>query len=201
MSDKRDARRDQLRRDLIAAARRRIGRDGLAALRARDLARDVGCSLGAIYNVFEDLPALILAANQRTLIHLNEHLEAGQTAAAADTPTARLVALAHGYCDFAAAHPNHWRALFEHRTPDGGAVPPAFLTARDALFQHIAVPLAEVMPKADSDALALRAKTLFAAVHGVVAFWLEGRFDADGVTEQRVHAELENLIGAYARGS
>lgn len=198
MSDKRETRREALRERLVLAAHQRIGAQGLAALRARDLAKDVGCALGAIYNAFEDLDALVLTVNLRTLMALNAALTSGQADPATTAPTARLVALAHVYCDFAAAHPNHWRALFEHRMPQGTPVPSPFTEARDALFQHIATPLADVMPDADHAAVALRARTLFAAVHGVVAFWLEGRFDdADAAT---MKDELKDVIEAYARG-
>jgi AcrR family transcriptional regulator len=39
----------------------------IQALRARDVAQNVGCALGAIYNVFADLDALVLAVKERTL--------------------------------------------------------------------------------------------------------------------------------------
>src|ERR1700683_3000969 len=60
-------RRAALREALAASAQRIIGERGYQALRARDVARDVGCALGAIYSVFADLDALILAVKERTL--------------------------------------------------------------------------------------------------------------------------------------
>ena len=77
-------RREALRGALIDAAERHIATEGLAALRARDLAADVGCALGAIYLVFPDLGALASAVRERTLARL----EAGAAAAAAP-PDAR----------------------------------------------------------------------------------------------------------------
>jgi AcrR family transcriptional regulator len=50
---------------------------GLAALKARDLAREAGCSVGTIYNVFEHLEALILCVGSRTLAMLDRGLGAG----------------------------------------------------------------------------------------------------------------------------
>jgi len=55
MAGKVEARRAALRDALIHHAEIRIERDGLKNLRARDLAKDAGCALGAIYNVFGDL--------------------------------------------------------------------------------------------------------------------------------------------------
>lgn len=197
-SSKAALRRVRLAERLVAAGHKRVGEGGLAALRARDLAKDVGCAVGAIYNVFEDLDALTLAVNLRTLTALNEALAPDPAGDDRAAPTARLIALAHAYCAFAARHPRHWRAVFEHRLPEGASLPEPFLEARDALFGQIVEPLSAVMPEAGEAAVTLRAHTLFAAVHGIVAWWLDGRFEnADRAV---VRAELEALIRAYAKG-
>ena len=47
---------------------------GLAALKARDLAREAGCAVGTIYNVFEHLDELILCVGSRTLAMLDAAL-------------------------------------------------------------------------------------------------------------------------------
>src|SRR3954449_13416343 len=98
-------RRDKLRDALINAAERTIETDGLRALRARDLAAEVGCAVGAIYNAVADLDELIYAVNARTLAAL----EATFTAAGIDTQppegaTAQFVRLALAYLDFAVAN-------------------------------------------------------------------------------------------------
>ena len=199
MTERRSERRARLRESLIEAAHRRIGDQGLAALRARDLAQEVGCAVGAIYNVFDDLDALVLASSLRTLNALNEALVSAPPSASKDEPADRLVALALAYADFAAANPHHWRAVFEHRLPAGTTLPADFSEARDGLFRHIAEPLSALMPRAGREALALRSRTLFSAVHGVVELWLDGRFEAAGT--ESLKSELESLIRGYARGA
>src|ERR1700737_1223693 len=67
-----------LRERLIDAAERTIAANGLAGLRARDLAREAGCAVGTIYNVFEHLDELILCVGSRTLAMLDAALEAGR---------------------------------------------------------------------------------------------------------------------------
>src|SRR4051812_33343794 len=110
------SRREKLKDALIDAAERTIERDGLRALRARDLAAEVGCAVGAIYNAVADLDELIYAVNARTLAAL----EATFTAAGIDTQpsdgaTAQFVRLALAYLDFAVANPARWRAVFGHQ--------------------------------------------------------------------------------------
>src|SRR6476660_4392900 len=67
MSAKTTERRQELRGALIDAAERAIGAGGLEALQARELAEEVGCAVGAIYNVFPNLDALVFEVNARTL--------------------------------------------------------------------------------------------------------------------------------------
>ena len=64
------ARRRKLRDALITAAERTIAAEGLRGLKARELAYKVGCAVGAIYNVFDDLDDLIFAVNALTLEQL-----------------------------------------------------------------------------------------------------------------------------------
>src|SRR3954451_17464256 len=120
ITKKASLRRDEVRDALLAAAERMIEREGVRGLRARALADEVGCALGAIYNVVSDLDDLILAVNSRTLSALESRLrdaEQGADAKAAPIPRAisRLVRLALAYLDFAAEHKLRWRALFDHR--------------------------------------------------------------------------------------
>src|ERR1700682_1974898 len=64
----------RLRQALVGSAERRIVEAGLPALKARDLAEEVGCALGMIYKVFQDLDAIILTVNMNTLGRLDAAL-------------------------------------------------------------------------------------------------------------------------------
>src|SRR5262245_66505905 len=93
-------RRAQLRDALVAAAERTVEREGLRGLRARSLAKEVGCAVGAIYNAVEDLDELVLLVNARTLRALEAELAAadrGAEHAGPDAAIARLVRMALAY--------------------------------------------------------------------------------------------------------
>ena len=53
-----EKRRTELREKLIDIAERDIRDNGLSSLRARALAEEAGCAVGAIYNVFDDMTGL-----------------------------------------------------------------------------------------------------------------------------------------------
>src|SRR5688572_20925904 len=121
-------RRGALRESLVAAAGRAISERGVTGLKARELARETGCALGAIYNVFPDLDALVLAVNAKTLAELEAALRRAAASGVKGRAAAvdELVRLADAYLEFAAANGQRWRALFEHRSPPGKELPQAY---------------------------------------------------------------------------
>jgi AcrR family transcriptional regulator len=111
-------RREKLREALVLAAERSIAAGGLAGLRTRELAREIGCANGAVYNLVADMDELILRVGSRTLHRLDALLteaESEGSASAGET----LVRIAQAYCDFATENIGLWRALFEHRMQPG----------------------------------------------------------------------------------
>src|SRR3981081_873296 len=129
-------RREKLRDALILAAERSIRAKGLAGLKTRDLARDIGCANGAVYNLVEDMDELILRVGSRTLSRLDTaptHTESPGSTPPDDTP----VRLASAYCDFAADNLELWRALFEHRMAPGKPIPDWATREQMDLFRHI----------------------------------------------------------------
>ena len=178
---------------LLDAAEQRIQREGVAQLKARDLAADIGVALGGLYNIVDDLDDLMLRVNSRTLNRL------GQAAEAAAGPyaltnrgeaVARLSAVAEAYLTFARSNLYLWRMLFEtHVRSD---VPEWAIQDQLRLFHHIAVPLAVILPDLDPDALTVRARTLFAAVHGIVSIGLEDRLIA--VPSEKLRDEIIWLV-------
>jgi AcrR family transcriptional regulator len=165
-----------LREQLIDCAERTIAEKGLAALKARDLAQEAGCAIGTIYNVFEHLDALVLCVGSRTLTMLEAALASvrsldqhGSTEDALDD----MVRLALAYLEFAATHTVRWRALFEHRMSDDRPLPEWFVEQQHRLFAEVERPFAALLPELDRDTRRILARTVFSAVHGIVALGLE----------------------------
>jgi AcrR family transcriptional regulator len=183
-----------LRQDLIAAAEEVIETQGLGELRARDLAKTAGCSLGAIYNVFTDMDGLILEVNANTLRAI------GQTMAciAAPSPTAQFLQLADAYVLYAARNRLRWDALFSHRMQAEATAPDWFIETQNTAFSHIEPPLAALCPQLDSNALHLLGRSIFAAVHGMVALGLDKRIAPTDLPVLRVQIAL--VVTALARG-
>lgn len=187
--------KEDLKARLVAAGTDLIRDQGLKGLRARDIAERAGAALGGLYTVFSDLDGLILTVNSGTLKRLETALETAIPREAGIEDT--FLSLSLAYLRFALAEKNLWAALFEHRMPEGVAVPDWHLAEHAFLIGLIAVPMAARMPEASAEDIAIRARTFFSAVHGVIAISLEGRFV--GITPERLEEEVAALAGILAR--
>ncbi len=173
------ARREQLKDALVAAAERTIALAGVAGVKARPLADEVGCAVGAIYNVVADLDELVLLANAKTLAALEKTLAtAASPGRGPDWAIGQLVKLALAYLEFAAAHRRQWHALFEHRLPPGRHPPDWYQRDLERLFGYIEGPVAELQPNTPPERRKLLARSLFSATHGLVALGLEEKLQA-----------------------
>ena len=198
-------RRDRLKTALADAAEAIIVQNGLAALRARDLAAAAGCALGAIYNAFDDLDAIIFAVNTRTLALLDRDLgealrrkPTARTVKIDDPDLARLIRLAQAYLEFAATHGPRWRALFEHRLHEGQTVPPWYVAEQNRVFQLVEEPLRALRPDLAAGERAHLARAVFSAVHGVVSLGLEQKLGE--IPRRRLREQTAAIVTALARG-
>ncbi|WP_137702949.1 TetR/AcrR family transcriptional regulator [Marimonas lutisalis] len=192
MAGKVEARREALRDKLIDIAEKTIAEQGMEAIRARDLAREAGCAVGAIYNVFGDMGDIVIAVNGRTFRKLGKAVAASVREAPED-PIEQLIAMSYAYLRFAVENPRLWRTLFDIQMSTSTDVPAWYLQELDALFQNIARPLARLFPEMHADELDLMTRTLFSSVHGIVLLGVENRIS--GVPRDR----LEQMIALLLR--
>jgi AcrR family transcriptional regulator len=190
-------RRNKLRESLILAAERSIAGKGLSGLKTRELAREIGCANGAVYNLVEDVDELILQVGSRTLHRLDAELTQAEGDGSV-APRDVLVRIAIAYCDFAAANLELWRALFEHRMERGKPIPDWAVSDQMELFRHIYRPLAALFPAWSPEQLSVTARSLFSAVHGMVTLGLEQKLIA--VPIEALRNEIATIVSAMVDG-
>ncbi|WP_083839086.1 TetR/AcrR family transcriptional regulator [Bradyrhizobium sp. STM 3809] len=190
-------RRAKQRDALIEAAERMIRSKGLAGLKTRDLAQEIGVANGAVYNLVADVDELVLMVGSRTLARLDAELSAAESAGPPG-PAAALVRIAIAYCDFAAHNLELWRALFEHRMPAEKPLPDWAVADQMHLFRHIHQPLAALFPQRSFDDISVTARSLFSAVHGMVALGLEQKLIA--VPLAALRQQIATMVSAMVTG-
>jgi AcrR family transcriptional regulator len=190
-------RRAKQRDELVEAAEKAIATKGLAGLKTRELAQQIGVANGAVYNLVADVDELILLVGSRTLARLDADLSAAENDGPPQ-PTDALVRIALAYCDFASRNLELWRALFEHRMAPDKPLPDWAVSEQMHLFRHIHQPLALLFPKRAAPAISLTARSLFSAVHGMVALGLEQKLIAVPIAALR--QEIATMVRAMVTG-
>jgi AcrR family transcriptional regulator len=192
-------RRQNLKEALIAAAERTIEAHGLSGMKARDLAAEVGCAVGAIYNVVTDLDDLVLAVNERTLAALETELDTVMNAPKSATEAiSLLIHRAHAYLRFAASHTKRWRTVFDHRLPEKKELPEDYRDLQQRLFTFIEQPLRVLQPNLAPERFALLARSLFSAVHGIVVLGLEEKLGAISLSD--LEEQMTVILTALGAG-
>jgi AcrR family transcriptional regulator len=190
----RDQKKSRRRVLMLETARAIIASKGLRSLKVRDIAEAADCSIGSVYNEFVDFDGLILTVNRETVQALTARLEA----VPASDPIRRLHELAGAYLDFASEHANLLRALFEHRMEDDKPFPEDILLMVMQAFALMHQPLVRLLPDREEEEIALLARILFSAVHGIISLGLEERMVA--VPPDKLRQQLARFVDTHLIG-
>ena len=179
---------------MLGIARDIIASKGLRLLKVRDVAEAADCSIGSVYNEFGDFDGLILAVNRETVLALTDRL----TAVPEDDPIRQLRGLAVTYLEFFSEHANLLRSLYEHRMEDDRPFPEDMLLMVMRAFALMHQPLIRLLPDRDPKDIAMLARLMFSAVHGIISLGLEERMVAvppDSLRQQVAQFVDTHLIG------
>ncbi len=195
MARRADHSREELRELTLQAAEKIVAKEGIGALTARGLATVIGYSPGTLYNLFDDISALVLHLNSRTL----DGLSAGFAAAdLTGDPDADLKALLAIYLDYVETNQRLWAALFEHRMADDRPLPEWYRASIAGVLAHIERGLAPLVgPERTHDA-AIAARILWASLHGICELSASGKLRAVGDLD--LHAMAERLVATFIAG-
>lgn len=194
MAGMQKARSEETQRRVLAAATALMEEGGLRALQIRAVAERAGCSVGSVYKHYADVDALIIAVNGITLTRIRAAMTAATKGLSG--PVVRLKALAAAYLGFARDNANLWRGLFDHDLPDDKPIPEEHRQENVMLLSFIGSEIHALDPSLNEAALAARARTCFAAVHGLVAISLEKRFI--GLPGASLSSEMDFLVERLA---
>lgn len=179
---------------ILEVARKVIAENGLRSLKIRDVANAADCSVGSIYNEFADFDGVILTVSRETVQSLASVL----SKVSADDPAEHLHGLASAYLDFSMSHANLLRALFEHRMEGDKPFPEDLLQMVMNTFALMYGPLQRLLPDMRKSEVAMIARTLFSAVHGIISLGLEERLVA--VPPKDLHRHVRQFVETHLVG-
>jgi AcrR family transcriptional regulator len=197
MGRRSDHTRPELEALILAEGHRLMAEAGYARFSAREVAKRIGYSIGTIYNVFGSHDRLVMAINSHTFGLWASWMRARLDEAPAD----RIAVLVESYFAFAAANPNLWMAIYDHRMPLGEELPERYRTQRGELTGIVEEEIVRVLPVGRAGDAAALARSLVATVHGHCAFAISGTFallgekDPQGAALARVRESLAAAVG------
>lgn len=159
----------------LAAAWRIAEAEGLRGLTARRVAREIGYTVGTLYNVFTDLDDLVVQLIGRIFDALYEEL---RELALDDGPEAGARVLVEGYIRFTGQHPKLWSLLFEHQLPEGKQPPEENEEKIRRLLDLMERALAPLFPQGREAQRLHVARVLWASLHGICSLGSAGKLAA-----------------------
>ncbi|MGF1662280.1 MAG: TetR/AcrR family transcriptional regulator [Kineosporiaceae bacterium] len=137
--------REEMRAEILRAARRHLAEEGAAGLSFRAVARDVGLVSSAVYRYFPSRDALLTALIVESYDALGEAVERREAAVAREAFADRYRAVGRAAREWAAAEPRQWALIF-------GSPIPGYAAPRDTVGPATRVPLVLARLLADAHA-------------------------------------------------
>src|SRR5262249_25700236 len=110
----------------------------------------------------------------------------------------QLHGFAQGYLTFWTEHPNLMRSLYEHRMEGDRPFPEDLLDMVRGTFALMYPPLLRLLPNYPTDQVAMQARMMFSAAHGIITLGLEERLVA--VRPDKLREQLRLFVDTYLAG-
>lgn len=185
----------ELRGTILEVATEIIKAKGMSSLSIRKIAKEIGCSVGTIYNVFSNLDEIILTINAATLAKLQSQLLA-ETRQEED-PFLAVSQLGRSYVSFSRDNYHLWCLLVDHRLSPGNILPAWYQEKVDDLFLLVSQMVAPLVAN-DQQRAARAARVLWASLHGICSLALSGKLDA--VKAETADILADSLVRNYLQG-
>jgi len=181
----------------LDAAERLVAEEGYRGLSARKVASAIGYTVGTLYLVFENLDALVLHVNGRTLDALHKWLNARSKSGSARD---QLLGLAEAYIDYTEAQTPRWNMLFEYVAEKGNVLPEWYLAKLARVFGLVEATLKPLADHRSEREIEQAARVLWASVHGICTVKIRQRMDLAGgqSTAQMAQMLVDNFLQGFA---
>lgn len=187
--------RQELHGTILTVTTEIIKAEGIASLSTRKIAKEIGCAVGTIYNVFNNLDEIILTINATTMIRLQSALQ--KEAQQEEDPFAALIRLGKAYVSFSHDNYHLWSLLVDHKLSPGNTLPESFRKKVEDLFLLVSRLVAPLV-LGDQERADRAAKVLWASLHGVCSLAMSGKLDT--VNAETADVLADSLLRNYLHG-
>jgi len=192
---RKDHSRKELAELVIGTATQIIADEGLQGLTTRKIATKIGYSAGTIYNVFDNLDAVVSCVNTQTMRSLNKAILKIKLSGEVMSD-ARLILFA--YLEFQEKQPRLWAAIIKHSSREDLELPDHYVSELETAFQRVEQVLAPLFKDQVDNSVKIAVRVLWASLQGISSLPPNARMiSTEG--ESKVALSV-NLIETYLRG-
>ena len=185
----------ELHATILTVATQIIKDEGMKSLSIRKVAKEIGCAVGTIYNIFSSIDDIFLTINAATMTRLYKQLQ--QEAQEESDPLTASVMLGRAYVAFSRDNYHLWSLLVDHKLQPGSTLPVNVQEKIDDLFLLVSGMVAPLVSN-DKGKADLAAKVLWASLHGVCSLAMSGKLDT--VKAEATDVLAESLVRNYLQG-
>jgi AcrR family transcriptional regulator len=192
MARRNDHSKDEIREMVVSSGLDLIKKSGFSSFSTRQIAKEIGYTVGTLYNVFDSYDDIILHINAATLDEMEKFIEMKINPKLKGVKAVKQ--LAKLYIEFAHNNRSSWSALFEKAVPLEAELPDWYNQKIAKLFSIVESILLEFISK-KSDAKK-HAKVIWASIHGICILGLTQKLNVVGSdsTEVLVDCMIENYL-------
>lgn len=186
--------RDEIQTNALKVGGTIIAEYGLSKFSMRQVAKEIGYTVGTLYNVFKNQDDFLLQINVITLNDLRFFIKSNLNPDLQGKDI--LLNIASSYYTFAKNHYGRWRILFEYTLTEETTLP-VWYTDKISLLMGVAEQSLSGM-NLDNSQIQKTSRVLWASVHGVCALALADKL---ALTKSDPTEELiQDLIDKYFTG-
>jgi AcrR family transcriptional regulator len=197
MARRSDHSREELKELALKSAEELLNEKSASELSTRQIATKMGYTVGTLYQIFDNLPDLLLHVNARTLGNLYQEclkLDLSQKDAQSN-----ILAYATLYLQFAHTHPGLWELIFDSNILNDKDLPDWYLTQANALFSLIEIQLKELNPKQSELEITKTSRVLWSSVHGICTLSINNNLFAHSAcsSDELIQSLIHNFITGW----
>ncbi len=165
MARRSDHTREELTELALSSAEELLNSKPASALSTRQIATKMGYTVGTLYQIFKNLPDLLLHVNARTLKRLyNDCLKLDTEQHSAEE---NILAYAGLYLEFAHKHQGLWTLIFDSDVLGDEPLPDWYLVQVNRLFSLVEAELKRIKPESSEQDITRTSRVLWSSVHGI----------------------------------
>ena len=197
MARRSDHSREELKELALKSTEELLNSKSASDLSTRQIAAKMGYTVGTLYQIFRNLPDLLLHVNARSLKILYQDCQ--QLQLKASEPQQNILAYAGIYLAFAHSHRGLWELIFDNKVLTEDELPPWYLEQVNCLFSLIEDQLKAIIPQASQTELIKTSRVLWSSVHGICTLSINDNLFTQSAcsTEELIQSLITHFLAGW----